>query len=74
MPVEMKPVHIHKGQTRSKEYQAKNPLSKVPFLEDGPLALPESAAILTYLACTYSAPDHWYPRHVALGEWADCCG
>jgi glutathione S-transferase len=63
LPVEFKTVLIHKGETKGKEFQSKNPLGKVPFLEDetSSLRLPESAAILTYLAGKYSTPQHWYP-------------
>ncbi|GIL78741.1 hypothetical protein Vretimale_372 [Volvox reticuliferus] len=77
LPVELQMVLIHKGETRSPEYLARNPLGKVPLLEDpeavrsgeGPgrdahLCLTESAAIMSYLS--YKFPElvmeHWYPR------------
>ncbi|GIL45339.1 hypothetical protein Vafri_2611 [Volvox africanus] len=77
LPVELQLVFIHKGETRSPEYLARNPLGKVPLLEDpgavcsgegpegdGCLRLPESAAIISYLS--YKFPElvmeHWYPR------------
>uniref|UniRef100_A0A7R9V2W7 Glutathione transferase n=1 Tax=Chlamydomonas euryale TaxID=1486919 RepID=A0A7R9V2W7_9CHLO len=61
MPVDLSNVLIHKGETRADAFRKLNPLGKVPFLTDGELALPESAAILVYLAQKYGAPHHWYP-------------
>ncbi|XP_057525446.1 glutathione S-transferase T1-like [Amaranthus tricolor] len=43
------------------EYQAINPMKKVPAIALGDFTLFESHAILTYLACSYHVPDHWYP-------------
>lgn len=57
---------IFAGQTRSPTYLAKNPLGKVPMLEDeaSGLVLPESGAILAYLAEKHRTlvSDHWLPR------------
>lgn len=57
---------MHAGETRSLAFLAKSPLGKVPLLEDegAGLVLPESGAILTYLAEKYAdrVPDHWLPR------------
>lgn len=52
LPVKEIPTPIHKGATRTKSYRELNPLGKVPLLEAGALRLPESGAILTYLAQT----------------------
>eukprot|EP00198_Chlamydomonas_reinhardtii_P011603 XP_001700940.1 predicted protein [Chlamydomonas reinhardtii] len=89
LPVEVRPIFIHKGETRSPAYLALNPLGKVPLLEDtaaaassssgpgpGPAAaaggaggscvlrLPESAAIMSYLADRFPGrvAEHWFPR------------
>jgi glutathione S-transferase len=43
-------VDLDKGEQRRPEFLAKNPMGKVPVLEDGELILPESAAIMAYLA------------------------
>uniref|UniRef100_A0A803LQK4 GST N-terminal domain-containing protein n=1 Tax=Chenopodium quinoa TaxID=63459 RepID=A0A803LQK4_CHEQI len=43
------------------EYQAINPMKKVPAIAHGDFTLFESHAILMYLACSYHVPDHWYP-------------
>ncbi|KAF5828408.1 glutathione transferase [Dunaliella salina] len=50
LPVKEFPTPIHKGATRTPEFRELNPLGKVPLLEAGNLRLPESGAILTYLA------------------------
>lgn len=45
-----------------------NPWGEIPILEDGPVVLRDSQAILVYLAAQY-ADDHWLPRDPAsLGE------
>ncbi|GLC38544.1 hypothetical protein PLESTB_001738000 [Pleodorina starrii] len=44
LPVDVKPVLIHKGETRSPAYLALNPLGKVPLLEDPRVAVRVSTA------------------------------
>jgi glutathione S-transferase len=48
--IDLKLLDFQKGEQRSAEYLALNPMGKVPTLTDGDLALWESAAILVYLA------------------------
>jgi len=55
---EVKPINIGKGEQFSPEFIAVSPNSKIPAIVDdgapgGPLAIFESAAILTYLADTH---------------------
>ncbi len=38
-----------------------NPLGQVPVLQDGDLVLPDSNAILVYLARRYAPGSHWLP-------------
>lgn len=71
-------VHLHKGSWHLRSSQVKLPNEfttlnppKVPFLEDNGVGLPESAAILTYLAARYCTPEHWHPRQVNSRCWAD---
>lgn len=40
--------------------------------QDGDLVLPESAAIMRYLAAKYQVPDHWYPSMHLLILDNDC--
>jgi glutathione S-transferase len=47
------PVNLPAGENRRPEYLALNPAGKVPVLVDGDLVLPESAAIVLYLADKY---------------------
>jgi glutathione S-transferase len=46
---------------RSPEFLALNPLGQIPVLLDGALVLPDSNAILVYLAKRYAADDSWLP-------------
>ncbi|KAK4260582.1 hypothetical protein QN277_003678 [Acacia crassicarpa] len=55
-------VEISKRQQLSPEFQAINPLKKVPAIVDGRFKLFESHAILMYLTTAFpGVPDHWYP-------------
>lgn len=53
---ELRPIDLPGGQTRSPEFLAINPRGQVPVLVHGALTLPESNAILLYLAARY-APE-----------------
>ena len=50
IPLELQNVELPKGEQRLPEYLAINPMGKVPVLVDGDFVLPESAAIMVYLA------------------------
>jgi glutathione S-transferase len=50
---ETKPVDIAKGELKSPEFLARNPLGQVPVLTDGDLTLRDSQAICFYLAKKY---------------------
>lgn len=56
IPLELQNVELPKGAQRLPEFLAVNPMGKVPVLVDGDLVLPESAAIMIYLA--ESKPDN----------------
>ena len=47
------PIQSRSGETQTDAYGALNPRRKIPFLQDGALALGESAAIVAYLAEKY---------------------
>ena len=49
-PYEFQPVDLAKGESRTPDFKRLNPHGKVPVLQDGDFALPESDAILWYLA------------------------
>ena len=51
-----------KGAHKAPDFLAKNPFGQVPVIEDGDLTLPDSNAILVYLATRYDASGRWYPR------------
>ncbi|MFT3913182.1 MAG: glutathione binding-like protein [Anaeromyxobacteraceae bacterium] len=47
---------------RTAAFLALNPLGQVPVLEDGPLVLADSNAILVYLARRYAPGSPWLPE------------
>ena len=49
------------GETQTEEFTRLNPRQKIPLLQDGDLALAESAAIVNYLANTYGEPHGLMP-------------
>jgi glutathione S-transferase len=67
IPFEEVRVSIARQEQRQAEYLGVNPLGKVPALRDGDVCLPESAAIMQYLADTRAVPDHWYPSELGVG-------
>ncbi|MGY4827500.1 glutathione S-transferase family protein [Sphaerotilaceae bacterium SBD11-9] len=62
VPFETVEVDIKKGEQRQPEFLALNRFAQVPVLQDGELTLPDSNAILTYLALRYDASGQWLPR------------
>lgn len=63
--VEMAP---RSEQTRSSDYQALNPMGKVPTLHDGELVLWETQAILFYLAAEYGDNLLWADSPAKVAE------
>ena len=61
LPHELIDVDLLAGAQKSPEFLAKNPFGQVPVIEDGPLTLADSNAILVYLASRYDEPRRWLP-------------
>jgi glutathione S-transferase len=57
-------VNLAKGEHRTPEFLAINPLGQVPALVDGDESLHDSGAILVYLAAKYG-DENWLPRDPA---------
>jgi glutathione S-transferase len=62
LPYEFVQIDMKAGQNRSPEHLARSPFGEVPVLEDGDVVLPDSTAILVYLACKYDDSGRWLPR------------
>lgn len=62
---------------KSPEWKKKSPLGKVPVLEDGDVAIPDSSVICLYIERKYPEPSLLpsdpkdYARALWLEEWAD---
>jgi len=58
LPYDAVPVHLLRGggEQHSEAYRALNPLGVVPALQDGPLVLTQSLAIIEYLEETHPQP------------------
>ena len=66
LPLELKPVNAYPGlEHRRAAFLSLNPAGTLPVLEDGPLALTETAAMLVYLA------RHAHPAWLGSGQPAD---
>lgn len=61
LPFEVIDVDLAAGEHKSPAFLALNPLGQVPVLQDGELTLPDSNAILVYLARRYAGPE-WWPQ------------
>jgi glutathione S-transferase len=60
IPVDYQVVDLMKGEHLQAAYGAINPTRQVPVLEEGDFRLPESSAILKYLASRFDCPE--YPK------------
>lgn len=63
---EMRIVDLARGEQKSAAYRALNPLGTVPTLDDGGTIVPDSAAILVYLASRYDPARRWLPTEPKL--------
>jgi glutathione S-transferase len=62
LPFERVDVDLLRREQKSPEFMARNPFGQVPVIEDGELTLPDSNAILVYLARRYDATGSWLPQ------------
>lgn len=62
LPARLVDVDLTKAEQKSPAFLAKNALGQVPVLEDGDVVVPDSAAILVYLARRYADDGPWLPR------------
>jgi len=71
---ETRPIGSRTGETQTAAFSSLNPRQKIPLLQDGGIALAESAAIVTYLAETYGQSAGLIPpllsaARTAYFEW-----
>lgn len=55
-------VDLMKGEHLTPEFKKKNPVQKVPVINDGGFGLSESCAIMKYIAVKNKLAEHWYPK------------
>ena len=65
VPFDLVPVDLDKGEQKTPAFLTINPHGKIPVLVDGDFALPESNAILWYLADAYPAAKLWGAVHAS---------
>jgi glutathione S-transferase len=75
LPYTTKPIGPRTGETKTAEYTALNPRQKVPLLQDSDFRIGESAAIVAYLARTYSSPERVLipERQRDYAAWLEWC-
>lgn len=64
IPYELVPVDLAAGEQKKPEFLALNPFGQVPVLDDDGVIVPDSNAILVYLATKYRRAD-WLPEDAA---------
>lgn len=69
LPYEVVDLDLRRGDQHQPAFLALNALAQVPVLEDGELVLPESNAILVYLATRYAPEAGWLPRDAVEAAW-----
>jgi glutathione S-transferase len=62
LPYENVDVDLPAGAHKREDFLRLNPFGQVPVLEDGDVVLPDSNAILVYLAGRYDPSGQWWPR------------
>jgi glutathione S-transferase len=62
LPYVRQEVNLLTRAQRGAEFLKLNPFGKVPVIQDGDVTLPDSAAILVYLALRYDGSGRWLPR------------
>lgn len=62
LPFEKTEVNLARGEQKTPEFLALNPFAQVPVIQDGEATIPDSNAILTYLALRYDDSGRWLPR------------
>ncbi|MGH6647884.1 glutathione S-transferase family protein [Aquabacterium sp.] len=65
LPFETVPVNLAKGEHKGEAFLALNAFGQVPVLQDGDLTLPDSNAIIVYLALKYDPSRQWWPEDAA---------
>ena len=72
---EPRAIQARTGETKTAEYTAINPRQKIPLLQDGDITLGESAAIIAYLARTYSTRERRLLPDTPASEakWLEWC-
>ncbi|WP_053239158.1 glutathione S-transferase family protein [Sandaracinus amylolyticus] len=61
LPSELVDVDITKGAHKAPEFLRKNAFGQLPVIEDEDFVLPDSSAILVYLAKRYDTSGRWLP-------------
>lgn len=63
VPHKAETIDIMKGLHKGEEFLKINPRGQIPYIKDGDFGLPESNAILKYIANSQSSvPEHWWPK------------
>jgi glutathione S-transferase len=65
LPFTFREVDLAGGEQNGTAFRKLNPLGTVPVIEDGDLVVPDSVAILAYLASKYDVSGAWLPRDPA---------